>query len=239
MRFIKIFFGIVLCTCAFGFTVATEQVDPGMQPFFIVLVALCVLGAVLLLRKSKKDKAKAAQRKKPPVVSQGEFVTVQTEYIPSEVPTDVAADMRKYYTAMQAQRDVEIMLESRHLARTTKNIDTFCMRYDLALRKAHTLLQAEEVGVRGVKKLNYHNICTEVIEEMPTLKGRALHDYAAEEIYKAEGLKTDKGKCNRYIKMLEALVKAEPTFMFMDEYDALIAKVKERITELGGTVPNQ
>lgn len=61
---------------------------------------------------------------------------------------------------------------------------------------------------------------------------RALHDYATEEIYKIEGLKTTKGKYNRYVKMLMALEKAEPTFMFMDEYEALLEKVKERISEL-------
>ena len=34
MRFVKKFFGIILCICAFGFTVATEQVERNMQPFF-------------------------------------------------------------------------------------------------------------------------------------------------------------------------------------------------------------
>lgn len=229
MRFIKTFFGIVLCICAVGFLSATAQVEPGMRPFFIALVALCVLGAVLLLKRPRRVKTKEAP---PPVVSQGEFVTVQTEYEPDVVPDDIAKEMRKYYTAMQAQRDMEIMTDSFRLASTTVNLDTFCMRYDLALRKAHTLLQAEQLGVRGLKKLNFHDACLSVIEAAGSLKVRALHDYAAEEIYKAEGLKTDKGKCNRYIKMLMALEKAEPTFMFMDEYDALIAKVKERISEL-------
>lgn len=229
MRFIKTFFGVILCICAFGFTVATEQVEPGMQPFFIVLVGLCVLGAVLLLKRPKRVKTKEAP---PPVVSQGEFVTVQTEYEPDVVPDDIAKEMRNYYTAAQAQRDMEIMAESYKLASTTKNLDTFCMRYELALRKAHTILQAEQLGVRGMKKVNCHDACISVINGAASLKGRALHDFAAEEIYKAEGLKTDKGKCNRYIKMLMALEKAEPTFMFMEEYDALIAKVKERISEL-------
>ena len=60
---------------------------------------------------------------------------------------------------------------------------------------------------------------------------RALHDFAANEVSQAEELKTDKGKLNRYIKMLAMLEKAEPTFMFMDEYEALIEKVKERIAQ--------
>lgn len=229
MRVIKVFFGIIFCVCAVGFLSATAQVEPGMRPFFIVLACLCILGAVLLLKRPKRVKTKEAPL---PVISQGEFVTVQTEYEPDAVPDDIAKEMRKYYTAAQAQRDLEIMTESYKLASTTKSLDTFCMRYELALRKAHTILQAEQLGVRGMKKVNCHDTCLSVINDATSLKRRALHDFAAEETYKAEGLKTDKGKYNRYIKMLTVLEKAEPVFMFMEEYDALIAKVKERISEL-------
>ena len=230
MRFIKVFFGIILCVCVIGFLSATAQVDPGMRPFFIVLVCLCAVGAVLLLKRPKR--AKPPKVETPPVVAEGELVTVQTEYEPSAVPDDVAKEMRKYYTAMQAQRDMEIMAESYRLASTTKNLGTFCMRYDLAMRKAHTLLQAEKVGVRGIKKLNFHDACISIIEAAGSLKACALHNYSTEEIYKIEGLKTAKGKYNRYVKMLMALEKAEPVFMFMDEYEALISKVKSYIAEL-------
>ena len=58
---------------------------------------------------------------------------------------------------------------------------------------------------------------------------RVLHDYETDGIYKAYALKTDKGKLNRYIKMLMELEKAELTFMFMDEYYALIEKAKAYI----------
>lgn len=233
MLFVKKFFGIILCICAFGFTVATEQVERHMQPFFIVLVCLCAVGAVLLLKKPRRLK------KQPPemhtTTAESGLVTVQTEYTPSEVPDDVAMEMRKYYTLMQAQRDAEIMADSYRLASTTLNLETFCSRYDLAMQKAHTLLQAEQVGVRGIQKLNCHNACTAVINAAGSLKVRVLHDYETEEIYKADALKTNKGKLNRYIKMLMELEKAELTFMFMDEYEALIEKVKKSIADLGGT----
>ena len=238
MWFTKKFFGIILCICAFGFTEATEQVERNMQPFFIVLVCLCIVGAVLLPKKPRRLK------KQPPethtTTAEGELVTVQTEYTPSDVPDDVAMEMRKYYTLMQAQRDAEIMADSYRLASTTLNLETFCSRYDLAMQKAHTLLQAEQVGVRGIQKLNCLNACTAVINAAASLKVRVLHDYETEEIYKADVLKTNKGKLNRYIKMLMELEKAEPTFMFMDEYDALIEKVKERIAQLqNGTQSTQ
>lgn len=230
MRFAKKFFGVILCVCTVGFISAAAQVEPSMRAYFIVLACVCVAGAVLLFIKSRRKKSEPPETHT--ATAQGEFVSVQTEYTPSEVPDDIAQDMRKYYTLMQAQRDAEIMAESFRLASSTTNLGTFCMRYDLALRNAHTLLQAERVGVRGIKKLNCHNACTSIINAAGSLKVRVLHDFAQEEICKAEELKTDNGKRNRYIKMLMTLEKAEPTFMFMDEYDTLIEKVKERIAQL-------
>lgn len=230
MRFIKIFFGVVLCVCTVGFISAAVQVEPSMRLYFIVLACLCVVGAVLLLKKPRRAKRRTLETHT--TTTAGEFVTTQTEYTPSEVPDDIAKEMRKYYTLMQAQQDAEIMAESHRLASTTVNLETFCMRYDLAMQKAHTLLQAEQVGVRGIKKLNCHNACVSIINAAGSLKVRALHDFAQEEVSKAEELKTDKGKYNRYIKMLSTLEKSEPTFMFMDEYDALIEKVKARIAQL-------
>ena len=229
MRFVKKFFGVILCICTVGFISAAAQVEPGMRLYFIALACLCLVGAVLLLKKPRRLK------KQPPethtTTAEGELVTVQTEYTPSDVPDDVAMEMRKYYTLMQAQRDAEIMADSYRLASTTLNLETFCSRYDLAMQKAHTLLQAEQVGVRGIQKLNCHNACTAVINAAGSLKARVLHDYETEEIYKVDALKTNKGKLNRYIKMLMELEKAEPTFMFMDEYEALTEKVKERIAQ--------
>lgn len=238
MRFVKKFFGVILCICAVGFISAAAQVEPGMRLYFIALACLCLVGTVLLLKKPRRLK------KQPPethtTTAEGDLVTVQTEYTPSEVPDDVAMEMRKYYTLMQAQRDAEIMADSYRLASTTLNLETFCSRYDLAMQMAHTLLQAEQVGVRGIQKLNCHNACTAVINAAGSLKVRVLHDYETEEIYKADALKTNKGKLNRYIKMLMELEKAEPTFMFMDEYETLIEKVKERIAQFeNGTQSTQ
>lgn len=229
MRFVKKFFGIVLCICTVGFISAAAQVEPAMRPYFIALACLCLVGAVMLLKKPRRLK------KQPPethtITAEGELVTVQTEYTPSDVPDDIAKEMRKYYTFMQAQRDAEIMADSYRLASTTLNLETFCSRYDLAMQKAHTLLQAEQVGVRGIKKLNCRNACQQVISSAEALKVRVLHDYETDGIYKADALKTNKGKLNRYIKMLMELEKAEPTFMFMEEYDALTEKVKDRISQ--------
>lgn len=235
LRIIRIYFGVVLGMAAFGFIILTPQAETNMGVCNIVLSVLCIFGSVLLLKKPKKNSTPETHT----ATAQGEAVAVQTEYAPSEIPDDIAKDMRKYYTLMQAQRDAEIMAESYRLASTTTNLDTFCMRYDLTLQKAHTLLQAEQIGVKGIKKLNCHNACVSIIEAAPSLKLRALHDYAESEFYSINVLKTSKGKCNRYIKMLMTLERAEPTFMFMDEYNALIDEVKKRINGLDGSFSTQ
>lgn len=230
MRFVKKFFGVILCICTVGFVSAAAQVEPSMRAYFVVLAGICATGAVLLFIKSRRKKSKPPETHA--TTAQGEFVSVQTEYTPSEVPDDVAQDMRKYYTLMQAQRDAEIMAESFRLASTTKNFTTFCGRYELAMKKAHTLLQAEQVGVRGIKKLNCHNACLSVINAAGSLKVRMLNDYAAEEFYKIEGLKTNRGKLNRYTLMLEQLESVQTTFMCVEEYDALVDDIKDRIAQI-------
>lgn len=229
---IKIFLGaycVLICIGAILVAVVEKQ------PLYLLWFPAFAFFAYLLLKKPKKNSTPETHT----TTVQGEAVTVQTEYAPSEVPDDIAKDMRKYYTLMQAQRDAEIMAESYRLASTTTNLDTFCMRYDLTLQKAHTLLQAEQIGVKGIKKLNCHNACVSVIESATSLKLRALHDYAENEFYALNVLKTNKGKCNRYIKMLVTLERAEPTFMFMDEYNTLINEVKERINELDESFSTQ
>lgn len=183
-----------------------------------------------------KDKVEKQYPETHTTTAEGEFVTVQTEHASSNVPDDVAMEMRKYYTLMQAQRDAEIMTESYRLACITRNLETFCSRYDLAMRKAHTLLQAEQVGVRDIQRLNCHNACIAVINTAGALKVRVLHDFAENEMSQANALKTNKGKQNRYIKMLATLEQAKPTFMFMDEYNTLIERVKKGIADFGGAI---
>ncbi len=56
MKGFKKFLGIILCIFAIGFIAATEQVEPSAQPFFIVLVFVCIFGAVMLLKKTKTQK---------------------------------------------------------------------------------------------------------------------------------------------------------------------------------------
>lgn len=90
MRITKTFFGIVLCLCAFGFIITTEQVNKSTQPFFILFTGLCIFAAVMLLKKSKREKATGKKIKKSNMqsaisqksTSNGNRTPVTTEYEP-------------------------------------------------------------------------------------------------------------------------------------------------------------
>lgn len=219
-------FCLLLCVAAV--TLAIEN----KQPLFLLEILLFAPISFFALRGLKLSRR---ERKKVETVSPDTdvipplfTVTVTSE---STVPDNVARSMRQSYTLMQAKRDAEIMAESFHLAATTANLETFCMRHDLAMRTAHTLLQAERARVRGIKKLRCHDACRRVIDASHALKVRALSRYEIDRLSKAEALKTVAGRRGRYIKMLMELEKEEPTFVGMDEYQALIARVKARISE--------
>lgn len=230
MRLLKNLVGGLFLFCTVAWVIMAFALK---QPPIFVSAVVGGIVSFLLLRKTKKEKGKAPITRINTTVGPAK-ITIEHE--PSAVPEDIAKDMRRHYTLMQAQRDAEIMAESFKLARSTVTMDVFCMRYDLAMRKAHTLLQAEQVGVRGIKKLNCHDTCIAVINAAHSLKIRMLTDYEQSTFAQAEALKTDKGKLNRYIKIKQTLTNTEPTFMLMEEYENLIAKVDARILSLGGVV---
>ena len=230
-------------------------------PDLLISVTIGAVASFFLLRKTKKDKAYSAKKKAAArgVVTEqtecapidlsvapvgdlvrgntvvGDFVTIHTERT-LDLPPEVAEGMRECYTLMQAARDFEIMKESFDLASSTTTMDVFCMRRDLAMCKAHTLLQAEQAGAKGMEQLNCHNACLAVLDSAQVLKERMLADYKLTALSQAEALKTDRGKLNRYIKVRTELEQAEPTFMFMDEYDDLVALVNGRIQSFGGAI---
>lgn len=237
MRIIKTILG-VLC-CIFGFiwiptAIATQNA------IWLIGTAVCLIPAILLFRKTKKDKERAYIRKNKRESKKNicnGAVVVKTTYTPPEIPNDIAQDMKRCYTLTQAYRDFEIMRESFKLAGTTHNIDTYVMRHNLAMQKANTLLQAEQIGVKGIKKLKCHDVCTQVIASYNSLRLVALDNYSRNEIAQAEALKTDKGKLNRYIKMHIKLKEFEDEFLFVEEYENLLNIIKDKITALGGSIP--
>lgn len=78
---IRIYFGVVLGMAAFGFIVAATQAESNIGVYDILLFALCTFGAVLLLKKPKKNKAKATSAEEQLVVAQDESFSAQAEHI--------------------------------------------------------------------------------------------------------------------------------------------------------------
>ena len=247
MRSLKNALGVLLVLLWLGpIGLAAEN----QQPLFLFEIPLLLFLAFLCFRKTSKEKlmkkmqkydiaaAKAVPVDATPSIAISDYSIITTEHELSAIPNDIAKDMRRYYTFFQAQRDAEIMAESFRLAGSTVTMDVFCMRYDLAMRKAFTLLQAEKVGVRGIKRLNCHNACIAVIRASHALKIRMLADYEQSAFSQAELLKTEKGKLNRYLKIKRELEQANYVFTDMEEYTALLSKVNDRIVMHGGIIPN-
>lgn len=229
VRALKIIVGVFsIIMCITSIALAFEN----NQPLFLLETLLFAIIALLLFRRTKKHQLPGATKSR---TADGP-ITIETEYVPDIVPEDTAKDMRKYYTFIQAQRDAEIMVESFSIASTTVAMDVFCSRYVLAMRKAHILLQAEQAGVKGLKKLNCHNTCIAIIDAAHALRIRMLEDYEQSAFSQAEVLKTDRGRLNRYIKIKRSLSNAEPIFTFMEEYETLVSKVDDRILSLGGVI---
>ena len=84
MHYVKKTFGIVLCMCAFGIPIVTEQVNRSIQPFFIALFFLCITGAILLLKKPRQLNRRLLKTYTSSTENdtESDFVTVQTEYTP-------------------------------------------------------------------------------------------------------------------------------------------------------------
>lgn len=229
MRIIKVFLGLIFCMLALGWSI-TALVE--LQPLWLIGTVIALVIAILLFRRTKKDKQYRAKALARAIYE--DHANVSTTYEPSPIPQNVLRDMKKCYTLMQARRDAEIMFESFKLAQETTNLEVFCMRYDLCRQKAHTLLQAEQAGVRGIKKLRAHDACVAVLDCADSLRVEGLQNCIRYAIMSAEALKTDKGKLNRYAKLLIALEKKENMFVGIHEYADALDSVKTRILQLGG-----
>ena len=142
---VRIIFGMSCAVATLGGVIMSVQ-DP--VPENILLTVVCIVLAVLLLKKRK--------RKEPEVLRTSEtstpLVSVKTELTQPDVPEDTLRDMRKYYSTMQAENDARIMRESFQLCQQTFAYETFFSRLQLAERKALTLLQAKKPGAKWMSR---------------------------------------------------------------------------------------
>ncbi|WP_036120836.1 hypothetical protein [Lysinibacillus sphaericus] len=146
-----------------------------------------------------------------------------------EVPQEILRDMKMYYTSIQLENDLRILQESIDLMSTTKNIDTFLNRSDLAHRTSLTIEQAVIAGI--CVKVSFATP-REVLNLKNELLPKVLDDSYLKVKQDASKLKTDKGKIGRYQKYLELLEEKEHDLDVSGNYDDIIHEVKQEINKL-------
>ena len=233
MRIFKIFFGSLIGFCSFCMFISWIALKG--EPDNLVLAIFFAVIAFLLIRKSKKDIARSAAKKRAMLLQPVNLWTGRYTFNSPEIPYRDAKDMQKRYTYMEAHNHVRIMMESFELAKTTLNFDTFCGRYDLCQRYAHTILLAEQAKVYKIKYLKAHDICTYIANSAYHLKQRALKECINHERKCADALKTEKGKINRYKKIQESLDRNKYIFDGMPEYVSTCEEIKNCIDILEST----
>lgn len=209
-----------------------DFLNAGIVVSFLIIGILAIYIGYLFWRRSsidtmpsklknynKKPKAKV-NTINPSLVN----VTVKSE---RELPKHVYRDMPKFYTDMQLQNDLRILEESVHLMKTTKNIETFIGRYELAQRTALTIEQAMAVGI----KVNQSFIMSkEILKLRDELIPVLLDNSFAEMKKEASKLKTEKGRLGRYEKFLELLEEHELDFDIYDNYHEIVEELKKELT---------
>lgn len=214
--------GVFCVLMVVGGCVATYQEK---QPGLLVLVAVFGLLAVICFRRPKK---------KQPPVNTTQYgtpeVTITTEHIP-EIPKETLKDMRRYYTAMQAQNDARIMAESFQLCQQTHDFDTFFSRLKLAQQSALTLLQAKQARCKGVDDQTVQ-ACRSVLSAGDALKLDFLERKYQHETNSAMQLKTPAGQRKRLEAFLNKLQAYDVEFFSVeDAYNSTVEKIKELVQE--------
>lgn len=142
----------------------------------------------------------------------------------SVIPGEVLDSMRQNYSVQQAENDARVLNDSIHLMKSTVNLKTFFDRYELAMQKAQTLMQAQRAGIPLGIELNF-------TESLMTAKSSILPDLLkksyAKELKAINNLKTVNGKMKRIEKYLDLLYTFEDEFEFEsnDIYNEIVGKL--------------
>lgn len=218
------------------------------RPMLIFLAVFFAVIGFLLWPKKKKQKATPAPVVTPDDISaartalrdanrtlddmmrSGNIASVTTEIIPDALPDHVYADMRATYTAVQAQNDSRIIEDCLRLMETTEDLDTFYSRYELGMRHALTIQQAETVGIQTGVRGDPVQVVT---DKKAAQSGPALIRSYEKMRNGAEQLKSASGKKGRYIKYLELLHRYAHEYEFEDKetYDQIKAEITKYLVK--------
>ncbi len=194
---------------------AGNKIDENLLPVFIFLIL-----AIVSYVKYKKAKKK---------IDDG---SIEVSVESSEVPKEILKDMRKSYTIQQASNDIRIARESLDIMENTENIDTFLSRYETAMQKVLTLLQAKQAGIPIKLEDNFKETLISAKKEE---FGRLLYRSWGKELEKIDSLKTNKGKLsrlNKYIEKIQEIYEDEIEYVADREYEDILSKAEKLKREL-------
>lgn len=155
--------------------------------------------------------------------------TTPKQQVITNAPEETLRDMKRHYSAQQAQQNYQLMKDSFELLQKTTDFETFTTRLNLMQRMAYTLIQARQAKCRGVDK--FASGAETVLSQVDNLKVRFLVDTYEKEISSAQQLKTQSGRNKRLTKFLEQLQEHELDFDTVIAYEQIVEKVKSSIVE--------
>ena len=132
-------------------------------------------------------------------------------------------NMLNAYSNIQAQNDLRILNDCINLMKSTNNFETFFNRYELAMRTALTLQQAQQTGIN----IGDFTTSNQIIELKQNNLERILQSTYTKELAAINNLKTAKGKINRIDKLLTILTEHKEDLEFINDYNKIIKNLKK------------
>lgn len=204
----------ILCIILAVVFLATISQDKGAWVVHVIMAVIFGAVALLLLRRKKS---------KPVTVVPVKVTTV----LEPDVPEETLRDMRKYYSAMQAQGDARVMADSLKLVQQTVDLDTFLSRMQLCQQKALTLLQAEKAGVNGIQQLGVADQCKHILDTVAEAKSAFLDRSSFRALTDAMQLKTPAGQRRKLQAYIDSLEEHRTEFMEVEhDFDEAIGRTK-------------
>lgn len=222
MKKVSLLFGVILVGFYLIYGIVTVISNFRNYTILDFIVVFVVLLLVLWVEISLLKQLKKINKKKT-------FSTVlyenpiEVKFNQSDIPLP-NLQMQGSYTEIQLQGDFRILEDSISIMKSTKDIETFISRSDLAMRKALTI---EQAGIQS-NGPSSKEIIDLKIQLLPNVLNAAYIQMNSE----ALKLKTVKGQLGRYKKFLKYLVDNEYELDLCDNYEEIVSLTRENISNL-------
>lgn len=195
--------------------------------FFIVISLFILIGIAFWLLSNKfKNNNRVLNESPNTRKSEDHSISRISVEITTEPPEEVLTEMKKSYSLMQSEGDIRILSDSVELIKSTKNLETFISRFELAQQKALTLEQALKAGINIPSKFTGYKELNEMKQIYAPKILRESYERVKRDALK---LKTDKGRLNRLQKFYVFLEENDIFFEEFEEYNEIINSLKDDI----------